>query len=73
MFYRKQSSSLGGPPRQSMAHRSAVLDVGHGTVLLDVHVQPVRNEVLGDHHAGLDDARLLGQVPLAEGLRRRWC
>jgi hypothetical protein len=45
-----------------------VNDVRDGAVVLEVDVETVRPEVLGDHHAGLDDARLLGQLALAEAL-----
>lgn len=46
----------------------AVHDVGDGAVFFEVDVEAVLDEVLGDHHAGLDDAGLLGQIPLAEDL-----
>jgi hypothetical protein len=48
----------------------AVGDVRHGAVITEVHVQAVLVKVLGHHHAGLDDARLLGQVALAKALSR---
>lgn len=41
-----------------------------GAVLLEVDVEAVGVEVLGDHLARLDDAGLLGQVSLGEVLRR---
>lgn len=44
-------------------------NVGHIAIVVDVDVEAVLPEVLGDHHAGLDDARLLGQVLFAEELR----
>lgn len=50
---------------------SAMLDVANGAVLLDVHVQPVGQEVLGDHHARLDDPTLLRQIFLAKVLGAR--
>lgn len=49
----------------------AVGDVGDGAVLLEVDVEPVRLEILSDHHARLDDAGLLGKVSLAKGLATR--
>lgn len=33
-----------------------------------MHVEPVLPEILGDHHPGLDDPRLLWQIALGEGL-----
>lgn len=39
-----------------------------GPVILDVDIEPFRVEVLCHHHAGLDDAALLGEVCLAESL-----
>lgn len=46
-----------------------VLHVRDGAVLVDVDVEAIGLKVLGHHHAGLDDAVLLGQVFLAEALR----
>lgn len=46
----------------------AVRDVRDLVLVIDVHIQPVLPEVLGHHHARLDDARLLGQVLLGEEL-----
>ena len=54
----------------AMFRSSTVVDVRDSSVLLDVHIQSVGLEVLGDHHARLDDARRLGQLGLAEGLMR---
>lgn len=54
------------PPREDS--RLPVVDVRHGPLVVDVHVQPLGPEVLGDHAAGLDDAARLGEVALAEDL-----
>lgn len=40
----------------------------NGAVPIEVHVESLGLEVLCDHHAGLDDTGLLGEVPLREGL-----
>lgn len=47
-----------------------VLDVRNGAILLDVNIQSVGLKVLGDHHARLNDAGFLGEVPLAKCLSR---
>lgn len=43
-------------------------DVRDCAVLLQVNVEPVRLEVLGDHHAGLNDSSFLREVPLCKAL-----
>lgn len=50
-----------------------MVDVRNGSVLLDVDVESVGSEVLGDHHARLDNTGLLGEIPLAEGLGKHRC
>ena len=45
-----------------------MVNVRHGPLVVDVHVQPLGAEVLGDHAAGLDDAARLGEVSFAEDL-----
>ncbi len=44
--------------------------VRDGAVVLDKHVEPVRVKVPGHHAAGLDDARLLRELCLAECLEK---
>lgn len=52
---------------------STVRHVRDGAVLLEVDIQTVGLVVFCYHHAGLNDARLLGEVSLAEGLEvARW-
>ena len=51
--------------------RSTVLDVADSAVLLHVDVETLRLVILGDHHARLNDAALLGEILLAEVLYRR--
>lgn len=46
----------------------AVDDVRDGAVLFKVNVESVGLEVSRDHHAGLDDAGLFGELALAKGL-----
>ena len=46
-----------------------MVNVRHGPLVVDVHVQPLGPEVLGDHRTGLDDAARLREVALAEDLR----
>lgn len=43
-------------------------NVRDGTILLQVDVESLGLEILGDHAAGLNDASLLGEVTLGEGL-----
>lgn len=43
-------------------------DMRDGAVFLDVDVEPLRLEILGYHHARLDDTRLLREVCLAKCL-----
>lgn len=45
-----------------------VLNVADGTILLEVDVEPVGLEVLGDHGARLNNAAFLWEVLLAEAL-----
>jgi hypothetical protein len=45
-----------------------MLDVRDGAILVDMNVEAVGPVILGDHHAGLDDPVLLGEVLLAETL-----
>ena len=49
---------------------STMGDMRDGAVFLDKHVEPVRVEVPGHHAAGLDDARRLREVLLAECLEK---
>jgi hypothetical protein len=46
-------------------------DMGNGPIVVDMDIEPVGLEVLGDHHPRLDNTRLLGEVRLAEGLHAR--
>lgn len=43
--------------------------MGDSTVILDVDVESVGDEVLGDHHAGCNYAALLRQILLAKVLQ----
>lgn len=45
--------------------------MAYSAVILDVDVQSLRNEILSHHHAGFDDAALLGEILLAEVLGYR--
>jgi hypothetical protein len=45
--------------------------VRHGSIVLEVNVEPVLLEVLCHHHAGLNDACLLRKIPLAKDLAAR--
>ncbi len=45
----------------------AVIDLGDDAIF-DVDVEAVFVKVLGDHHAGLDDASQLGKLPFAKVL-----
>ena len=46
------------------------LHILYGSILANVNVQPIRLEVHGLHAAGFEDAVLLGEVLLREGLSR---
>lgn len=45
-----------------------MLDVAYSTIVLDMDVQTVGDEVLSHHHARLNDTALLWEVLLAEVL-----
>lgn len=45
-----------------------MLDMVDGAVVLDVNVQPVRDEITSYHHSRLDDTVLLREILLAEVL-----
>ena len=76
----KQDRSPSFPPLSSIEVCSALLLVSSvtsamgyvrdGAVVLDKHVEPVRVKVPGHHAAGLDDARLLRELCLAECLEK---
>ena len=55
-------------PAISLA-RSPMDDVGDGSILLHVNIESLGDKVFGHHHAGLYDARWLGQICLAKGLK----
>lgn len=48
-----------------------MLDMVDGAVVLDVNVQPVRDEITSYHHSRLDDTVLLREILLAEVLGNR--
>ena len=48
-----------------------MVHVRDGAVLLQHHVQPLGLVVLGRHLTGGDDAALLGEILLAEDLRKK--
>lgn len=55
--------------RDRILRLSTVLNMRHRPILFDMDIETVGFKVLGNHHARLDDAVLLGEVSLAEALR----
>lgn len=59
------------PAPTSEVNTLTELHILYGSILANVNVQPIRLEVHGLHAAGFEDAVLLGEVLLREGLSRR--
>lgn len=62
------SSPIKEPSRCVPRPHLTMLDVRDGAILVDMNVEAVGLVILRDHHAGLNDPVLLGEILLAETL-----